>query len=166
MTATPIWFLDIDGVVNALADGIPPGYRRTTAITMGRGWRIVYHPDVIDFINRIHREGLAEVRWLTTWEQDARRTLAPKVGLDAFPAYDIPDTDSPCGWWKADIVAATIETEDRPFIWTDDDLASEDVEFLLNNPPHSLAVATAPSTGLTAEVLVTISEFLNSETPS
>ena len=91
MNTTPIWFLDIDGVVNALADGIPPsGTRRTTAITMGRGWRIVYSPEVIDFINLVNREGFAEVRWLTTWEQDAHRELAPKVGLDAFPAYDDP----------------------------------------------------------------------------
>ena len=98
MSKTPIWFLDIDGVVNALTDGIPPGYRRTTAITMGRGWRIVYSPEAVEYINTVHREGLVEVRWLTTWEQDAHRELAHKVGLDAFSAYDMPDADSPSGW--------------------------------------------------------------------
>ena len=86
----PIWFLDIDGVVNALARPAPIGYQITTANTMGRGWRIAYSREVVDFINRVNREGLAEVRWLTTWEQDAHRELAPTVGLDAFPAYDIP----------------------------------------------------------------------------
>ena len=126
----PIWFLDIDGVVNAISDAIPPGYRRTTALTMGRGWRIVYSPDVVDFINFAHRQRLAEVRWLTTWEQDAHRELAPTVGLDAFPAYDIPDADSPSGWWKADVVALSVAEEKRPIIWTDDDLGQEDVNFL------------------------------------
>jgi hypothetical protein len=161
MTSTPIWFLDIDGVVNAIADGIPPGYQRTTAITLGRGWRIVYSPEVVDFINLANREGFAEVRWLTTWEQDTHRSLAPKVGLDAFPAYDIPDADSTSGWWKADVVAASIKEEGRAFVWTDDDLETEDVGFLeTSRLPTSLPIATIPAVGLSKPDLARITTFL------
>lgn len=161
MTSTPIWFLDIDGVVNAIADGIPPGYQRTTAITLGRGWRIVYSPEVVDFINLANREGFAEVRWLTTWEQDAHRSLAPKVGLEIFPAYDIPDDDSPSGWWKADVVAASIEEEGRPFVWTDDDLEIDDVDFLRDRDQRSaLPIATVPAVGLSRDDLSRITAFL------
>ena len=157
----PIWFLDVDGVVNALARPAPIGYQITTANTMGRGWRIAYSREVIDFINRVNREGLAEVRWLTTWEQDAHRELAPDVGLDAFPAYDIPDDDSPSGWWKADVVARLDRRrEARPFIWTDDDLETEDVDFLRAQTERSaLPIATDPAAGLSNDDLARIARF-------
>ena len=157
----PIWFLDIDGVVNALARPAPIGHQITTAITMGRGWRIAYDPRVIEFINRVSRENLAEIRWLTTWEQDAHRSLGPTVGFDAFPAYDIPDDDSAFGWWKADIVAASIENEGRPLLWTDDDIDSEPVrDSLIAEGTASLLVSPDPQTGLETKNLETIEEFI------
>lgn len=117
---TPVWFLDIDGVVNAAGLDLPPHLVRTDATTAGTTWPIHYSPDVIEFINMIHRAGLAEVRWLTTWGQDARTSFAPAVGLDEFFAYDMYDSD---GWWKAEIVAASVVVDERrPVIWTDDDL--------------------------------------------
>lgn len=152
----PIWFLDIDGVINALDPR--PGLLATTAETAGREWPIHYSPEVVDFINLCHRSGVVEVRWLTTWEQDAHRSLAPAVGLDAFPAYNIPDEDSPSDWWKADIVARVRAEEGRPFIWTDDDLTSAEV----SDPAYSCNLLIAPltETGLTSDHLRAVSDFL------
>ena len=47
---------------------------------------IHYSPEVVEFINTIHRNRLAEIRWLTTWGTDARTSLAPAVvPLDLRP---------------------------------------------------------------------------------
>ena len=73
---SPIWFLDIDGVVNAAGLDLPPHLVRTDATTAGTTWPIHYSPQVVEFINMVHRGGLAEVRWLTTWGQDARMSFA------------------------------------------------------------------------------------------
>ena len=160
--SVPIWFLDIDGVVNALARPAPIGYQITTANTMGRGWRIAYSREVIDFINRVNREGLAEVRWLTTWQQDAHRELAPVVGLDAFPAYDDPeDVESPMSWWKGQIVTDELLDNGRPFVWTDDDIEDDDVEIFGEESVPSLLIAPTPSTGLVAGNLTSIERFLS-----
>ena len=157
----PIWFLDVDGVVNALARPAPIGYQVTTAKTMGRGWRIAFSREVVDFINLVNREGFAEVRWLTTWEQDAHRELAPRVGLDTFMAYDIPEDDSTSGWWKADVVALSVAEEKRPIIWTDDELEQEDVDFLNGSlDVASCAVSTDPNIGLSDDDRVRILGFI------
>ena len=157
----PIWFLDVDGVVNALARPAPIGYQITTANTMGRGWRIAFSREVIDFINRVNREGLAEVRWLTTWEQDAHRELAPAVGLDTFPAYDDPqEIESPMSWWKGTIVVDELLDHGRPFIWTDDDIDMETIEAFAEEGVRSLLIAPDPQTGLSTNDLARITEFL------
>lgn len=154
----PIWFLDIDGVINALDDGHLPHLTQTTARTMDTDWPIRYFPDVIEFINLVHRQGLAEVRWLTTWGQDARTSLAPAVGLDDFYAYDLVDST---GWWKADIVGESIERDARRIVWTDDDLDTEDVSFLDGQTSHAaLVIAPAALTGLTSIDLSRVAGWL------
>ena len=157
----PIWFLDIDGVVNALARPAPTGYQITTAKTMGRGWRIAYSREVVDFINRVSREGLAEVRWLTTWEQDAHRELAPVVGLDAFPAYDDPqEVESPMSWWKGAVVVDELLGHARPFVWTDDEIDDETVDDFSAEVVPCLLISPDPSAGLVARDLSRIERFL------
>lgn len=153
----PIWFLDIDGVVNAAGLDLPPHLVRTDATTAGTTWPIHYSPEVIEFINTVHRSGLAEIRWLTTWEQDARTSFAPAVGLDEFLAYDMYDGD---GWWKAEIVAASVADEKRPIIWTDDDITASDVaDFPDSAQVQPLLVPPATEIGLTSSDLRRILGF-------
>jgi hypothetical protein len=125
---TPIWFLDIDGVINSVGmplegDGVDVGTYRKVDVTTSDDitWPIHYSHVVIDFIDEVHRSGLAEVRWLTTWQQDARLCFAPAVGLDEFFAYDEPK-EFEHEWWKESVVRAALAETDTPFIWTDDDL--------------------------------------------
>ncbi len=162
----PVWFLDIDGVINAVTDSTPAGYRFEMVETMGQQWPIRWRPEVVDFVNRVSRNGLAEVRWLTTWEQDASANLAPALGFDEFDSYDIPDSDSRGGWWKTDVVTEFIATEGRPFVWTDDDLAIEDVSMLRDVELDHLALSPAPAVALSDEDLARIHHALQSMNPT
>lgn len=124
--SAPVWYLDVDGVINALHRGpVRAGYEVTTAVAHGMEFEIRYRPAVVDFINDVSRRGLAEVRWLTTWEGDARTSLAPVVGLDEFSAYR-DDRDLPPGrWWKAEVVTQEFRRKGQQFLWTDDELVEE-----------------------------------------
>lgn len=164
-SAKPLWFLDIDGVVNALRPR--NGLSATKARTSGETWPIHWSAEVVQLINTCHRSGLAEVRWLTTWEQDAHLSLAPAVGLDPFPSYDIPNGSSRHGWWKADVVADVIGAERRPFVWTDDDLAVEDVAEMVDRlGVDHLLVAPDPDLGLTSADLRSVVDFLSRFAPA
>lgn len=155
----PIWFLDIDGVVNAAGDNLRPHLVRTEATTAGTTWPIHYSPEVVKFINMVHRAGLVEIRWLTTWGEDARTSFAPAVGLDDFPAYDMYDSG---GWWKAEIVEASILDESRPFVWTDDDIAEEQIaRFAGSVDEPTLLVSPSTEVGLTSADLRRVLEFVS-----
>ena len=153
---TPIWFLDIDGVVNAAGDDLPRHLTRTEATTAGTTWPIHYSPEVVEFINMVHRGRLAEIRWLTTWGQDARTSFAPSVGLDEFPAYDMYDG---VDWWKAEIVTGSIADEQRPVIWTDDDISDDDTKRLATFTISTMTVAPITEDGLVASDLLRVLEF-------
>jgi hypothetical protein len=164
-TAQPIWFLDIDGVINALRPH--NGLRATRARTSGESWPIHWSAEVVELINTCHRSGLAEVRWLTTWEQDAHRALAPAVGLDPFVSYDTPPGRPRHGWWKADVVADVVGAEQRPFVWTDDDLAVENVAEMVGRlGVDHLLVAPDPDLGLTSVNLRNVVDFLSRFAPA
>ena len=154
----PIWFLDVDGVVNAAGVDLPDHLIRTEAKTAGTTWPIHYSPEVVEFINTVHRNRLAEIRWLTTWGPDARTSLAPAVGLDEFAAYEMYDSDD---WWKAEIVAGSLADEERPVIWTDDDITEDDIAYFRDSAGVStLVLAPVTTMGLTPADLRRITEFL------
>ena len=90
------------------------------------GFKIWWRKPVVDFINRMSREGLCQVVWLTTWTSTAAELLAPALGLDDFLVLedlvgsDWPDQD----WWKWKCVEAVLRAHpDQPFVWTDDDFS-------------------------------------------
>ncbi len=154
----PIWFLDIDGVINALESDHDDRFVSTTAWTQDIEWPIRYRPSVVDFINEVHRAGLVEIRWLTTWEHDAGKSLAPAVGLDDFNAYLMTDNAL---WWKADIVAQSMRKEGRPIIWTDDEIDSMGVSHWFDAAPVSaLLASTNPDLGLADDELAGLATFL------
>ena len=154
---TPIWFLDVDGVVNAAGVDLPGYLIRTEATTAGTTWPIHYSPEVIEFINMIHRNRFAEIRWLSTWGSDARTALAPAVGLDEFTAYEMYGG---LGWWKAEIVVASIADEERPIIWTDDDITDVDIaSFRTSVDVPTLVISPVTELGLVSTDLRRITDF-------
>ncbi len=172
MSVPPIWFLDIDGVINSVgmpcaSDGVDPADYRlvNVATTEGIVWPIQYSPAVVDFVNEVSRAGLVDVRWLTTWQQDARLCFAPIVGLDEFPAFDDPEeVQSPMSFWKGQIVMDDYLTNPRSFIWTDDDIDDEDLEFFAaqTGEPARIVISPISRPGLTPGHLDEIRQFLES----
>lgn len=169
----PIWFLDIDGVIN-----VPPPYSDNgpdnneiqyathpewTKVMIGV-YPIMYAHRVVDFINRMHRSGLIRVEWLTSWNQTAVTDFAPAVGLDVFPVADSKGSEFiyPVeNWWKYKAVEAVAGSRD--FIWTDDDLRTGFAESLERKNREagleSLVLAPHPSRGLNHLHLKSIEEF-------
>ena len=135
MGKRPVWFLDIDGVINAVSKIDNSHYSRFSEWkeVEVNGYKIRYAPDVIDFINKMSDR--VEVRFLTTWKNKAHEMLAPAVGLKEFPHDDSVGTYSPNGsfngghhlpenrWWKLNVILDHIENGGEHFIWTDDDIS-------------------------------------------
>src|SRR4051794_18921570 len=100
---TPVWLLDVDGVLNALpdwnADEPAPDhawqdYEVVTAsprVHDQHKYRITYSPTLTKAIHDLHESGAVEVRWLTTWGRGANVELADKLGLQHFDVAGEPD---------------------------------------------------------------------------
>jgi hypothetical protein len=84
----PLILLDIDGVINM---GEPrrsrwPQLKTKNVVDKrnGRSYRFDYAVGVVDQLNQWADSGLAEIRWLTTWDESARSCVAPALGLRNF----------------------------------------------------------------------------------
>ena len=176
---TPIWLLDVDGVLNARPGGTGKGWPSDVFVktkqrddSNGRLWSIHAARPVLDFIRGVHEEGLVEIRWHTTWQAGANK-IGKALNLPKFPIVEAPEFngwrlhDHQGGWWKVPASMRTLD-EGRPVIWTDDDLS---VPHMLPMIQHQELVAHAPgcllirpdsSYGLTAGHLDTIRGVLES----
>lgn len=92
----PLWLLDVDGVLNAVAlvpdPGVWPQWRRGVAGTDGgtRTWPITWAPAVIEELTRWMAQGRVEVAWLTTWAHDANGELGALLGMPQLPVAGTP----------------------------------------------------------------------------
>jgi hypothetical protein len=176
----PVWLLDVDGVLNAVTASpdptVWPEWRQGRATALSSSWPITWAPELVAWITRLGADGLADVRWLTTWEEAANASLAPLLGLPALPlagrAGDLPGA-GPHGyvsgrvgardrWWKLDVARRLLDPLPyRPVIWTDDDLVWEPEarEWAERRPAPTLLIAPATDTGLTPEHLRVVEEF-------
>jgi len=144
VNGTPVWLLDIDGVINAVSYKPPTAiwpeeaWQADHAVNDGTSYRIHWAHPVIDFIKAVHESGRAEIRWHTTWQHQAQ-TVADLVGLPVLPVADAPEfyggsaqvaaairhggRASEVDWWKLGAALRVTREEGRPLIWTDDDMA-------------------------------------------
>lgn len=166
---TPVWLLDVDGVLNAVvgkgkkpprsagwpADSWLDFVADTTISQVPDEFRIVAAQPVLDVVRRARDEGLAEVRWLTTWEESdlVLNELAPKLGLPDFPIAgrqtEFPGT-SYSHWWKLPI-AQRVHGEDpgRDILWTDDDISFfRPARIWANSQPKGRITWISPNSGL------------------
>ncbi|WP_419707984.1 HAD domain-containing protein [Promicromonospora sp. NFX87] len=167
----PVWFLDVDGVLNATpapARRHRPEFVHTTLRVHDGGelrevpvwWR----PSVVAFINDLARTGRAQMRWLTTWGQQAATLFAPAVGLDPFPVAGEQPTSAGADptdalWWKVATIRTQVPTTHR-VVFADDDLTTRSRQQLRDTFDDVLLVTTMPSPGLTDQHLATITRFL------
>ena len=130
----PVWFLDVDGVVNVLkwktASNKLPAYKSMWdewEETVILGYPILFSPELIHEINVLST--FVDIKWLTTWKYDAAKHFAPKVGLHEFDVADAHGSDNPNAhtfqsenWWKLNAVMESLEKEGAPVIWSDDEI--------------------------------------------
>lgn len=123
---TPIWLLDVDGVLNASRAGWSGPPRTGRAVADGHSYTIRWAPELVARITAVHEAGLVEVRWATTWVPwvDA---LAGLLGLPDFPTAWDPasgdvrhDDPSDVLYAKQD-AAMSVVADGRRLVWTDDD---------------------------------------------
>lgn len=136
MGAKPVWLLDIDGVLNATATNIPSTWPGSSWHRVHiDGFQITWSDKVVDFLKHVDAEGLAEIRWHTTWQERAL-DVGEAMGLPEFPVQEAPEWP-PTGekvadwiraarpsWWKYGAAEQVLTVEKRPLLWTDDDIWS------------------------------------------
>lgn len=177
--ATPTWFLDVDGVVGSWDSP----HRKHGPYTVshvqveGRSYAIEYSPAIVDRINTLHRDGLAHVVWLTTWNEHARAALAPAIGLDDFPVVPEPDPGTTTWtatpqvghvWWKTGRILEHVAARpDDPYVWTDD-LMFKDMKSALRAASRapSLLMTIMRTPGLTSKDLDQIEDFCRRLAPA
>jgi hypothetical protein len=127
----PTWFLDVDGVINALSKIQQRHFNEfpTWEQKQVNGFTIRYSPEVVDFINRMSER--VDIKWNTTWHHQAVDLLSPVLGLKPFEVAQAEGMASPGDyinhqahnrWWKMNSVLEHIESGGLDFIWTDDHL--------------------------------------------
>lgn len=173
----PIWFLDVDGVLNALSkieqrhiDEFPVWNEKEV-----NGYKIRYAPEVIDFINRMSER--VDIKWNTTWQTQAVTLLAPALGLNKFDVVEARGISSPSGsfnrggdlpenrWWKLNTVLENIEGSAADFIWTDDHLIGEVRHYTRRKADFEgiehLIITPDGEMGLTCKDLLRIEDFVS-----
>lgn len=172
----PVWLLDIDGVLNAASKKpVRSVWPRDQWIAGhahdGRqSWPILAARPVAEFIREVHETQRAEIRWHTTWQQEAR-AVGKLLNLPDFPIADAPEWADALRldqWWKIGAALRVVEDEGRRLVWTDDDAGDR-----WNLPAgirerlegRALIVAPSPYTGLTPKQLRQIDRFLTASQP-
>lgn len=176
----PLWYLDVDGVLNMVSSNkrpvdVPIENWKTG---IARGFVIHWDTRVVDFINRVHDEGRAEFIWLTTWEGQANEFISPLLGLPYFSlptmtqlqarqSYKFSDVTS---WWKWDVIQKDLASRNQfeNIIWTDDDLqyacvADKSIKKEMKNWKHVFGISPITDRGLTLEDLDMIERKLTGE---
>lgn len=147
-----VWFMDIDGVLNAFNPNEAKQAWNTDTIntftlqptgTQSR-YRMNVIPEVVEKVNDLLERFPIELRWLTTWEHDANLLFAPKVGLrNDFEVCESAQVSPGFATFAGNVDLKTMfiqEAVSDPtarIIWTEDCIPidpSIDVEELLQNP--------------------------------
>jgi hypothetical protein len=162
VTKRPVLLLDVDGVLNAFQ----PSWGDELTRTNVAGLPIRWAPAMIERLREIHRSGLVEIRWCTTWcgLPVQLRALGELFGLDIPAAFG----DRPMSKTWGDLkVEAAIEViaEGRLLIWADDEEAAAarrlfPVVAAAENAGRALLLTPESRLGLQPEDLDAIEAFL------
>ncbi len=177
----PVWLLDIDGVINALAD--PPDtkvwsarrwVRAKAESAHGIEWEILAATPVLEFLRKVTADGRAEILWHSTWQHHAVNVGAA-LGLPEWPVLPCPEfeMDSTAiavplrnrvsSWWKLPAALRVLEGGDA-LLWTDDD-----ARFQLRRGDtaawgdKALVIAPTAAKGLTGKHLRRIDAWLTNQ---
>jgi hypothetical protein len=131
----PVWFVDVDGVINALVDYVNKphlnSYSDWEALNVN-GYIIVFSPAMVESINSLSET--IDIVFMTTWAEAAANDLAPALGLNikrflrsdgSNSSFEYQGNDASKRWWKLNGILDHINQDQRPFIWTDDDMHND-----------------------------------------
>lgn len=165
----PVWLLDIDGVLNALSEAPNPqslrlGTAKQEYLKTNSGtFRLRVNNYLVDFVNRMHESGLVEIRWCTTWSDEAASIFAPAFGFPEFSVGARP------GWetgrfddhnWKSNAARGVIRSG-RRLIWTDDEAIPDGFpEEIASHSFGHLLIFPDEREGLTLENCASIESFI------
>lgn len=160
-----VWLLDVDGVINAVCHRPAEHHRRFVA----NGFPITYDPAITSRLLHIHTSGLAELRWLTTWEELANVHLIGELGWPRLELAGARPATEVYGWWKSE-VAEQVYLQGHRVVWTDDDLGhSLSLGYMdwvsSADPDRLLAISPSFETGLTLEEMDRAEEWLQGRSP-
>jgi hypothetical protein len=116
--AEPVLYLDVDGVLNVLGGQGDWDDLELHHVTLNHG--ATYPLWLSRSMGRALRNLGVEIRWATTWADEANEKISPLVDLPP----DLVVTCRPALSWsrfKWDAIRAEVEKERRPFIWIDDE---------------------------------------------
>lgn len=178
----PVLYLDVDGVINIIKSakkGKPhcwPDIRKQMVDSPIEGddrrFRITWSPMMIRRLLALD----CDIEWLTTWEDDANKTISPLVGLPD----DLRVAGTMEGYrdqretglfvvnsynWKLDSLGVDQTANPRPFIWADDDAITFGAKTLLKENvkvPYKLIIPPSSDGGLTIDHLDEMAEFIKS----
>jgi hypothetical protein len=167
----PILLLDVDGVIAPFGAG-PDDGDRWTQVRGGR-WQgsIWCHLDVTERLATWHHGGHVQLRWLTTWLDDAKDVLAGPLGFGELMVHVHPSPDpEPEMWWKESVVRNLLDDPGHLVVWCDDQMIRQDpytgvdthrgdvlaVEF----GSRFLAICPDPIAGLQPQHLDEIADFM------
>src|SRR5690606_1301181 len=93
-----------------------------------------------------------DVRWLTTWGEEANAHLAPAIGLGhslpVVPNTKGTDKEWADNWWKVEAIMDLLLVDmERPFVWVDD-LVGKNHRRRLGAFPNRKFIRTFPDLGL------------------
>ncbi len=158
MSGPPLLIVDFDGVIS------PYGTEPADGMALARvgGYRLLYRPEVVAGLNDLHRQGTAQLRWLTSWGEGARSDVAPVLGLVDFPVLgELTSTGQRHAWTKLSVVERNVVPGTR-FVWIDDDLTQAQQRRVARKygAEHVLLLRPDPGVGLTAGQLGKVRTFL------
>jgi hypothetical protein len=143
----PLLLIDVDGVLNPLAvqppGHVPPGFAAHDL----EGLRVLLAAQHGSWLSELAVD--FDLVWATSWEHDADRLIAERVGLPR--GLPVITFDSPPEDWTSKLPDVIRFVADRPVAWIDDDLGPEvyswadsrTVSTLLIQPDHRVGLTSA-----------------------
>lgn len=150
-TPRPYLLIDVDGVLNPFGMvGRPADYDRHHLLGFDV-WLWRRHGAWLDRLSTWF-----ELVWATTWEHEAARLIAPRLGLpEDMPVIEFRGSSGQT--MKLPYVDRFVG--DRAAAWIDDDLWSDAFEWAEGRTAPTLLIRTSPAVGLTAEEARRLEEF-------
>jgi hypothetical protein len=162
-------YVDVDGVINAVQLGVPiwePTGERYERVRVN-GFEITYATAVVRWLNALAARPDVAMHWLTTWEHDAPKLLAPAIGIDGadWPVVGAEDRYSKelaGGWWKLQALRDHLAADSADLVlWLDDDIKFDtSARQWLDHSPNVHWVSPDTFHGISPESLAAVDAWM------